>query len=65
MVVPRKYSFQTNFNNNLSARNRFACFFLDFGNEFYWYITRVRESNQLTHKKIKKGSIFESFSSNK
>ncbi len=30
IVVPRKYSSHTNVNNNLSARDRFAYFFLDF-----------------------------------
>jgi hypothetical protein len=32
------------------------------GDGFYWYITRGRGSNQLTNEKMKKGSIFESFS---
>jgi hypothetical protein len=31
--VPRKYSSETNYSNNLSARDRFACIFWDLGFE--------------------------------
>ena len=30
ILVPRKYSSERNFSNNLSTRARFACFFLGF-----------------------------------
>ena len=33
-TVPRKYSSETNFSNNLSVVNHFAYFFLDFGLNF-------------------------------
>ncbi len=48
VLVPHKYSYHTNFNNNLSTQDRFDYFFLDYRDEFYWYIKRVWESNQLT-----------------
>jgi hypothetical protein len=37
-IVPRKYSSHTNYNNNLSARDRFAYFFLDFREEIIYII---------------------------
>ena len=49
----------------MSTQDRFDFFFLDYRDEFNWYITRVRRRNQLTHEKAKKGFISESFSSDK
>jgi hypothetical protein len=34
-LVPRKYSSETNFSNNLSVRDRFAYFSCDLGCEFF------------------------------